>query len=113
MASTHSFFIRSFFTVIRHSCEDDEVYDINNKLEEEYPVGVSVPFVFQQFIKWLSLEHLETILKQETKALPTLFRIPGCLYRMLLSLIVIGLNIKTALFTKQLSAECIKNEYVQ
>lgn len=51
------------FTMIRNSCENDEIHDINDKLEQEYPVGKSVPFVFEQFIKRLNLEHLETILK--------------------------------------------------
>lgn len=52
-----------FFTVVRNSCEDDEIHYIDNKFEQEYPVSKSIPFVFQQFIEWLNLEHLETILK--------------------------------------------------
>lgn len=96
MVPTHWF----FFTVIRNSREDDEIHDINNELEQEYPVGKSIPFVFEQFIKWLDLEHLETILKQEATASPTLFRI---------SVPSAGLSIKDTLFINQSSEEWINN----
>lgn len=106
VASTHF----SFSTVIRNSCEDDEIHDINNKLDQEYPVGKSVPFVFQQFIKWLNLEHLETILKQETKTslVSPSGNLDVCTECSFLHLTVIGLSMKTTLFTNHLSASIIR-----
>lgn len=107
MALTHV----SFFTVIRNSCEDGEINEINNKLKPEYPVGESVPFVVQEFIKRLNLEHLETILKQNTTASATLFRILDvCSCHNLTN--VIDLTYKDNIIYKALSATYFKEAHI-
>lgn len=53
----------SFLSVKSDCCEDEKVGNVTDKVEKENPLSESIPLLFKQFIKWLNMKHLKTVLK--------------------------------------------------